>query len=195
MNNSSILWVTASSRYTDSVTRTLSEQLVNSLQQTQGGQVIYRDVAAGIPFIDEAWIGANFTAPEQRTEAQKQVLAGSDHLINELNQAETLVLAVPVYNFGIPATLKSWIDQVGRVGLTFKYTAEGPVGLANVKKAWLVMASGGVPIGSEMEFASHYLKQFLAFIGIDDVTVVDGNGLDIHNSDAVRAHLNAITGG
>ncbi len=89
------------------------------------------------------------------------------------------MIGIPIYNFNIPAVLKAWIDMVARVKLTFEYTANGPVGLLKDKKAFLAFSSGGVPIGSEMDFASNYMKHVLSFIGITDVTVVDASKFNL----------------
>ena len=132
-------------------------------------------MASGLTFIDENWINANFTDPADRNAAQKEVLRFSDQLINEVKTADVLVLAVPIYNFGIPAALKAWIDLVARARETFRYTEQGPIGLLENKKVYLVMASGGVPLESDVDFASNYLKFFMQFIGISDVTLVNAN--------------------
>ncbi|WP_289303271.1 FMN-dependent NADH-azoreductase, partial [Methylophaga sp. UBA3996] len=126
---------------------------------------------------NEDWIHANFTDPEQRTEQNKQALKTSDQLVEELQAAEILVIASPIYNFSVPAVLKAWIDQVARARVTFRYTENGPEGLLKAKKAYLVMASGGVPLGSEVDYASTYLNQVMNFLGIHDVTVVDAGSL------------------
>ena len=87
------------------------------------------------------------------------------------------MLGVPIYNFGVPATFKAWADLVARAGTTFKYTDNGPVGLLSGKKAYLAVASGGTPVGSEIDFMTPWLKFFLGFIGIQDVTVVAADGI------------------
>ncbi|WP_223789547.1 FMN-dependent NADH-azoreductase [Marinicella meishanensis] len=173
-----ILLINSSGRQQDSVTRHASDLVVQQLQQMSPAAVMQRDLAAGLPFVNEAWIGANFTAAEQRNAAQLEQLGISDALVNEIQQAEVLVIASPIYNFGIPATLKAWVDQIARAGVTFRYTEAGPVGLMRGKRAILVMASGGVPIGSELDFATPYLQQVMRFIGITDITVVDANSSD-----------------
>ncbi len=174
MTSHNVLHINSSGRQQGSLTREISELVVAQLmQQGVGSKVTKRDLATGLPFIDEQWIGANFTAPEDREAHHKTTLALSDHLVEELQQAEHIVIASPVYNFSIPAVLKAWIDLVARARLTFKYTEQGPVGLLENKKAYLVMASGGVPIGSDIDFATNYLKQVLAFIGMTNVTVID----------------------
>jgi FMN-dependent NADH-azoreductase len=136
---------------------------------------IERDLIAGIPFIDESWIGANFTADEDRNPMQVDRLQQSNNLVAEIQQADVIVIGSPIYNFSVPAVLKAWVDQIARAGLTFRYTDQGPVGLMTGKQAILVMASGGVPIESELDFATPYLKQVLRFIGVNDVTVIDAN--------------------
>lgn len=173
MSNKTILHINSSSRYQGSITREISASVVNNLSEQQKLIVVERDLAKGLPFIDAAWINANFTDNEQRNDKDKAVLAFSDELVNELKQAEHLVIASPVYNFCIPAVLKAWVDLIARARLTFKYSENGPVGLLTNTKATIVMASGGVPIDSDMDLATKYLKQVLAFIGITDVQVID----------------------
>lgn len=178
-----ILQINSSSRYHDSITRQVAELVVNNLSK-DNSTIINRDLAKGLPFIDEQWIGANFTAPEDRTEQHKATLSFSDSLVSELQQAEHIVIASPIYNFSLPAVLKAWIDLIARARLTFQYTANGPEGLLKNKKAYIIIASGGVSVGSTMDFASSYLKQALAFVGITDVTIIDANNIDL-SSDQV----------
>lgn len=175
--NSTILHINSSERFQESLTRQVSAELVSALQKQSGFVIKSRDLAKGIPFINEDWIHANFTDPEQRTEQNKQALKTSDQLVEELQAAEILVIASPIYNFSVPAVLKAWIDQVARARVTFRYTENGPEGLLKAKKAYLVMASGGVPLGSEVDYASTYLKQVMNFLGIQDVIVVDAASL------------------
>lgn len=175
MENHSIktLLVNASARQQDSVTRRFANELINALQAQHGELLIQeRDVSQGMPIIDEQWINANFTPGEQRTEEQKAALSHSDLLVNELKQSDVIIIAAPVYNFSIPASLKAWIDQIARVGLTFNYSAHGPVGKLTGKKAYIVMATGGTVLGSDIDFASGYLRHVLGFIGIDNVSIV-----------------------
>lgn len=176
----SVLHINASSRYQGSVTREISEAVVNEIKAENPELTVQsRDVAQGLPFIDEAWVNANFTPDEHRTEEDKSVLALSDSLVAELKAADHIVIASPIYNFNIPAALKAWVDLIARARLTFKYTENGPVGLLTDKKATIVMASGGVPIGSEADLATQYLKQVMAFVGITDVQVIDATKVDL----------------
>jgi len=175
MKQLNVLHINASSRYDGSLTRAVSNQLTTILAGQHDVTLQQRDVASGLPFVDENWINANFTDPADRNAAQKDLLTLSDQLINEVKAADVMVLAVPIYNFGIPAALKAWIDLVARARETFRYTENGPVGLLENKKVYLVMASGGVPLESDVDFASNYLKFFMQFIGITDVTLVNAN--------------------
>jgi len=171
-----ILKIDASGRTDGSVSRDMSNRIAKRL--AQGGRIVSRDLNDHLPFIDENWIGANFTPVENRTEAQKAKLAQSDSLIEELRAADTLVIGTPVYNFGIPATLKAWIDQIARAGVTFRYTENGPEGLLTGKKAVVAYASGGVPLGAEVDHVTPYLKTVRGFIGITEVEFLDLDAVD-----------------
>jgi len=170
----SVLLLNSSGKQTESISRKLTAQIVYTLEKHgKADIVIERDVASGLPFVNDEWISANFTPEDQRSDEQKQILSLSDSLVAELIEADTLVLGVPIYNFGVPATFKAWVDMIARVGKTFKYTATGPEGLVADKKVYLIIASGGTPIGSDIDFASGYVKQALRFVGITDITIID----------------------
>lgn len=193
--NTHILHINSSSRIDGSVTREISSQLVAQLQKQTGSLVSHRDLAEGVPFIDEQWVGANFTDPAERSDEQKAVLALSDKLVDEIKQASHIVIAAPIYNFSVPAVVKAWIDMVARARETFRYTENGPEGLLKGKKAYLVVASGGVPLGSEVDYASTYLRHVLGFLGIDDVTLVNANelGQAANENNDISEQLLAIT--
>ncbi len=165
-----ILKIDSSALIEGSTTRKLSNQLIEGLQKKYPEAVVLeRDVSKGLPFLDQAWVGANFTPADQRSLEQRSTLELSDQLIDELKDADVVVIAAPMYNFSIPASLKAYIDLVCRAGVTFKYTENGPVGLLEGKQAFIVAASGGTPFGSEIDFVSGYLKHVLGFIGIRNV--------------------------
>ena len=154
-----ILEVSASGRRNGSITRELSADLIAALEDRFGSvQLTRRDLLHGVPFVDEAWIEANFTPDESRTQIHKDTLAYSDELVNELKDADVLLIGAPIYNFSIPAALKAWIDMIARARSTFRYTENGPVGLLKGKKAYLVVATGGVPVGGAMDFATPWLS-------------------------------------
>lgn len=182
----------ASARTEGSVTRDLSQRLVDRLADPDT-QVISRDIGTSpLPLITESWVGANFTPDEDRSPEQHETLALSDTLIAELEAADTLVLGVPIYNFGVPAAFKAWIDLVARARKTFKYTETGPVGLLEGKKAYLVVASGGTALESGIDFATPYLRHVLGFLGIHDVTVIGADQLMASGPEKVAASEAAI---
>ncbi len=166
-----ILRIDSSARTNGSITRNLTDAYIKTRQAAGDVNLITRDLSGGLPFVTEDWVGANFTPEEDRTEAQKSILSTSDTLIEELKAADEIVIGLPIYNFGMPAVLKAWIDQVARARVTFKYTENGPVGLLKGKRATILLASGGTEAGSAVDFALPHLKHVLGFIGIHDVTV------------------------
>ncbi|MEL6283177.1 MAG: NAD(P)H-dependent oxidoreductase [Pseudomonadota bacterium] len=195
MSAPNILAIQSSARKTGSSTRSLVEQLAAKLSGGRASAITVRDVADGVPFVDEAWVGANFTDPAERSEAQREKLAFSDALVAELKAAETIVIGVPIYNFGVPAALKAWVDMVARARVTFKYTENGPVGLLQDKKAYVVIASGGTKSGSEIDFATGYMRHVLGFLGITDVTFIAADQQMMHGEaqiEAARAEIEAL---
>ena len=183
-----VLEVAASGRSKDSVSRMLSADLVGALETRHGSiELTRRDLSQGLPFVDEAWINANFTAPEDRNTEQRVALAGSDDLVAEIQSADAIVIGAPIYNFGIPAALKAWIDMIARAQLTFRYTENGPEGLLQGKKAYVVIASGGVPVDSPMDFATPYLRQALAFVGITEVEIIAAEQLNSKVEESIDA--------
>jgi FMN-dependent NADH-azoreductase len=183
-----ILEVSASGRRTDSVSRMLSRDLIDALESRHGTvTTTRRDLANGVGLVDEDWIGANFTDEEERTPAQQDRLADSDALVAELKDADVIVIGTPIYNFGIPASLKAWVDMIARARLTFRYTENGPEGLLQGKKAYVVVASGGVPVDSAIDFATPYLRQALRFVGITDVDIVAADQLNQDGADSIDA--------
>jgi FMN-dependent NADH-azoreductase len=142
------------------------------------GKVIVRDLAVSpVPHLDGERFGAFLSKPESRTAQQQTVLDFSDQLINELKQADVLVLGLPLYNFGVPSVLKAYIDHIARAGSTFQYTEKGPVGLLTGKKAVIFAARGGKYAGTPMDTQTDYVRGFLAFIGITDVEFIYAEGL------------------
>lgn len=180
-----VLRIDASARHTGSESRALTQRIVDRLAPTT---VITRDLAVAVPAIDGDWLNANWTPEDQRTDTQRETLALSDTLIAELKAADTIVIGAPIYNFGIPATLKTWVDLIARAGITFKYSETGPQGLLTGKRAIVAITSGGTQVGSEIDFASGYLRHVLGFIGITDVQFVAADQLMV---DADASHAKA----
>ncbi|MCR9120940.1 MAG: NAD(P)H-dependent oxidoreductase [Phyllobacteriaceae bacterium] len=190
-----ILSVQSSARDEGSQSRTLSAELIDSLGGgTAGNTIIVRDLAEPVPQIDEKWLGANWTPADERSDEQARALTLSDTLISELEAADTIVIGVPVYNFSVPAALKAWIDQIARAGRTFRYTETGPQGLLEGKRAFVVVASGGVPVDSPVDFATPYMRHVLGFVGITDVTVIAADRLVQNADDSLATARQAIAG-
>lgn len=182
-----ILRLNASARCDGSVSRQLTDRYIDSLAAQHAVQVTIRDLTDTLPFIDGHWISANFTPDADRTDTQRQTLALSDRLIQEIEAADMLVIGTPIYNFSVPASLKAWIDLIARAGKTFRYTENGPVGLLQGKRAVILAASGGTKVGSDIDFAVPYLTHVMGFIGIDDVTTIAADQLMMGGDDKIKA--------
>ena len=158
----------------------LARQFVTAFQNgNPGTKVVVRDVAAAepVPHLDGERFGSFITKAEERSAAQQAVVAYSDTLINELKQADVIVLGLPMYNFGVPSQLKAYFDHIARAGVTFKYTDKGPVGQLTGKRAYVFAARGGVYAGTPLDTQTGYVRDFLRFIGISDVNFVYAEGL------------------
>ena len=184
-----LLHIDSSARRTGSTSRELTSEIVASLGD---GDVIYRDLSAPLPIVTEDWIGANFTPADERSDQQKNLLATSDALIDEIKRADTLVIGAPMYNFSIPANLKAWIDQIARAGVTFQYTENGPEGLLKGKKVIVAMSTGGSPVGSDIDFESGYLRHIFGFIGIGDIAFVVADKMMIDPDGSMKAARDTI---
>ena len=145
-----------------------------------GAKVIVRNLAEEtVPHLDAERFGAFPAKPGERSVDQQAVVEYSDALIDELKRADVLVLGLPMYNFGVPSTLKAYIDHIARAGATFKYTEKGPVGLLTGKKAYVFATRGGLYAGTPLDTQTAYVRDMLRFLGIDDVEFVYAEGLAI----------------
>jgi FMN-dependent NADH-azoreductase len=143
-------------------------------------EVVVRDLAADpVPHLTAERFGAFLAKPEERTAEEKTVVEYSDRLIDELKHADTIVLGLPLYNFGVPSTLKAYFDHIARAGVTFRYTENGPVGLLTGKKAYVLAARGGIYAGTPQDTETAYVRDFLGFLGITEVEFVFAEGLAI----------------
>ncbi len=172
-----VLHLTASARRTNSVSQLLSQELVDGLCTQLGATFAKRDLADGIPAMNDTWVDANFTTESERTGAQRHALAPSRKLVCEIEEADHIVIGTPIYNFSIPGPLKCWIDQVVRPGLTFMTQGDRFMGLLEGKTAHIVVASGGTEIRGPIDYGTDYLIHVLNFIGIVDVNVVAADTL------------------
>jgi len=174
-----ILQINASARREGANSTRVANTVVDRLKAANpGAQVTLRDLAVTLhPVLDETALGALFTPVDQRTPEQAARVALDDALIAELQAHDTLVLGVPMYNFGVPVQLKSWIDAIARVGVTFRYTEKGPEGLLKGKKVYVALARGGLYRDTDKDAQVPYLKNVLGFLGMTDVSFIYAEGL------------------
>ena len=188
-----VLEISSSGRQEGSISRVLTANLLAALDERHDGiDITRRDVASGLPFVNAAFARAKDTPREDFTSADQAAVELSDELIAELEAADVIVIGTPIYNFSIPASLKAWIDLIARARVTFRYTENGPEGLLKGKKAYVIVSSGGVPVGSPVDFATPYLRHALGFIGIDDVEFVGAAGAERDNGEALDAARSRI---
>jgi FMN-dependent NADH-azoreductase len=157
----------------------LADEFVARLRSKQPGvRVIRRDFAIDpVPHLTEQKFKAALVPAGERTPEQAGEAAIADDLIAELDIADILVIGIPMYNFGVPSTLKAWFDHVARAGTTFRYTEKGSEGLMKNKKAYLFMTRGGKYVGTESDMQTPYIRMFLGFLGIEDVEFIFVEGL------------------
>ncbi|WP_031436542.1 FMN-dependent NADH-azoreductase [Methylobacter tundripaludum] len=159
----------------------LADQFVAAWQANEpDAQVTVRDLAHdAIPHLDAQRVLAFFAQPETRTPEQQAYVAESDALIEEIKQAQIIVIGLPMYNFGIPSTLKAYFDQIARAGVTFRYTENGPEGLLTGKKVYVFAARGGIYAGTPLDSQTNYVRDFLGFLGMDNTEFVYAEGLNM----------------
>lgn len=184
-----ILQIHSSARVEGSFSAKLAHQLVARLQAQQpAANLVFRDLAKQPhPMLDEAALQALFTPAAQRSAEQAARVALDDALIAELQASDVIVIAAPMYNFGITSLLKNWIDAVARAGVTFRYTANGPEGLVTGKKVYVVLTRGGVYENTPLDTQQAYLKSFFAFLGMSDVEFLFAEGLAMGEAAAQQA--------
>jgi FMN-dependent NADH-azoreductase len=164
----------------------LSSQLANDFVAAYRAShpdalVLVREVATAepVPHLTSERFAAFIAKPEERTHAQHAVIAYSDALIDELKRADIVVIGLPMYNFGVPSQLKAYFDHIARAGVTFKYSATGPVGLLTGKKVYVFATRGGLYAGTPLDTQTGYVRDFLAFLGMKDVQFVYAEGLAV----------------
>lgn len=188
-----ILQINASARRTGANSTRIANQIVARLSARHpGAQLTRRDLAeTPHPALDEAALGALFTPASQRTPEQAARVALDDVLIAELQAADVIVLGVPMYNFGIPAQLKNWIDAIARAGVTFRYTEQGPQGLVQGKRVYVALARGGLYRDTPADTQVPYLKTLFAFLGMEDLRFIYAEGLNMGTDAASRGFAQA----
>lgn len=192
-----ILQINSSARAENSHSTRLATTLVERLHAAQPQATLtVRDLGrTPHPMLDEAALQALFSPAEQRTPQQAARVAQDDALIAEIQAADVVVLGVPMYNFGVPAQLKNWIDAISRAQVTFRYTANGPEGLLTGKKVYIALTRGGLYRNTPNDTQTPYLKTFFGFLGMTDVQFVYAEGLAMGpeaEQDALASALSQI---
>lgn len=171
-----LLEIQSSARSESSITRALTQRIVTRLQETYDVKHRQRDLVEAVPFITETWI-----------EQDEAAHVTSDALISELEWAEAVVIGLPIYNFSVPASFKAWFDQVAVPGRTFRYNNGWPEGLLHDRPTWVVVASDGVPVRSEVDFATPWLSTALNMLGINDLRLVVADKILLDANNVARA--------
>lgn len=179
-----ILNIITSPRGEASVSIKLANAIIDKLKEKDPAAAVEaKDLTKGpFPHLEEIHLNAFFAPVDKHTDGDKAAIAHSNEALKQIMDADILVIGAPMYNFGIPSTLKSWIDHIARAGISFKYTENGPVGLLTGKKVYLAVATGGVYSSgdyAQADFVVPYLKTVLGFLGLTDVTVVRAEGLAV----------------
>jgi FMN-dependent NADH-azoreductase len=159
----------------------LAQRFVQTWQsRNPDNRLIVRDLAQNpVPHLTAERFQAFLTPVAERTTEQQTVAAGSDTLIDELRQADVVVLGLPMYNFGIPSTLKAYFDHISRAGVTFRYSETGAVGLLDDKPVYILATRGGFYQGTPKDTATPYVRDFLNLIGIHDIHFIYAEGLNL----------------
>jgi FMN-dependent NADH-azoreductase len=177
-----LLKIDVSPRGDYSISRKLGSRFATEWQSNHvGGEIVTRDLATTkIPYVDLPWIAGAFSSPDKHTSEHKAALKLSDEFINEFLGADEVVITTPMYNFGIPAVLKAWIDHIVRLNKTFSFGPDGLKGLAGGKKVTVIIASGSeYTAGSPLEsynLEGPYIRVVFGFIGVTDLTIVHAGG-------------------
>lgn len=167
----------------------LAADFIEQWKHTQPqGKVVVRDlITNSTPHLDADIIAALMTPEADRSAEQQVVASHSDTLIDEIRDADLIVIGVPMYNFGIPSQMKAYLDQLARAGVTFKYTENGPVGLLGDKPVYLFATRGGMYRDSGADFQIPFMTQFLNFIGLSSIEVIYAEGLNMGDDQAESA--------
>ncbi len=173
--NKNIYLVNASSRLSSSNSRKLTAHLVNRMNRDGDFSVSSRDVGAGegLNLLDDVTVSGLFIPNDQRSAEQQLALESSDQIVQEALDNDIWVIGLPIYNFSVPASFKAWADMLARSNKTFKYLDGKPVGLLRGKLVFVILISGGTEMDSEINFCTPWLRQFMSFIGIGNLEIIN----------------------
>jgi len=194
-----ILHLISSPRGEASFSIKLGNAIVGKLQAANADSTVnvHSLVKAPFPHLEESHLNSFFTPVESRTSEMLEAVKHSDQAIAELQDADAIVIGVPMYNFSIHSTLKAWIDHIARAGITFRYTENGPEGLVKGKKVYLAISTGGIYSEGAMksyDFTEPYLRAVLGFLGMTDITAyrVEGVNMPQYKDNALEKGISSI---
>ena len=185
--------IDSSARNEQSHSKRLTKQFVEILSNKTTVETNALDVSAGLPFLNDLMVTSYFTPDDQRTDEQKSVISVSNDIVKSARESDVWVIGVPVYNFFAPASFKAFIDLLCRAKETFSYGENGPVGLLENKKVFVVIASGGTEIGSDGDFLTPWLSHCLNFIGVSDVQYIKADQYNSEKDDAITQQIEGMT--
>ncbi|NMR35710.1 FMN-dependent NADH-azoreductase [Chryseobacterium aquaticum] len=188
-----ILRLDSSSRYADSVSRNLTDYFVaRLLKEYPEAKVTTRDLAAGLPLPTEDFVDGSLYSMENPTPVMQTALQLSNEMVTELISADLVVLGMPLYNWTVPSTFKSYIDHVSRLNTTFEYVDGVSEGLLRARSVYIIFTSGGTGIGSEKDFATPYAKYLWQTLGIQNVHIIDASGILFNTEERIHNAKNQI---
>lgn len=190
-----ILNIQSSSNKQSSVGRELSSHVLNELKKKYPNlEVTNRDLADGLHPLQSHFLGGSFKPAEEHNSDERKAIARSEELIQEIEGADLILAAVPMYNFSVPSNFKIWVDHIVRARRTFAYGESGPEGLIKGKKALLLTTMGGPWEGSDYDFLTPYLRKIFSFVGIEDLSLVNVQGTaTAEKENAIRHGRNQLT--
>ena len=194
-----ILHIISSPRGEASLSVKLGNAIIEKIKAEYPGSTVKENNLATkqLPHLEEATLAAFFTPAENHTPENREALKHSDQAIEEIKEADIIVIGAPLWNFGLPSVLKAWIDHIARANVTFKYSEAGPEGLIKDKVVYIAMSSGAVYSSGQMQpydFVSPYLKGVLGFLGMTNVTVfrVEGSAIPGIQDTALEKGISSI---
>jgi FMN-dependent NADH-azoreductase len=194
-----ILHIISSPRGKASLSVKLGNAIIEKIKAEYPGSTVKETnlVTKQFPHLEEATLAAFFTPAENHTPENREALKNSDQAIEEIKEADIIVIGAPLWNFGLPSVLKAWIDHIARANVTFKYSEAGPEGLIKDKVVYIAMSSGAVYSSGQMQpydFVSPYLKGVLGFLGMTNVTVfrVEGSAIPGIQDTALEKGISSI---
>ncbi|MEE4246855.1 MAG: NAD(P)H-dependent oxidoreductase [Kangiellaceae bacterium] len=186
------LYIESSIFADNGVSSQLANELISQLEANGGVNLTKRSFASDpIKHLDGELIGAIMTDSAERSDEQAAIVAEADAYIKEVQDADTIILGVPMYNFSVPSQLKAWFDHIARAGVTFQYTENGPKGLLSNKKVYVLATRGGFYKDTPMDSQTPFVTTFMNFLGLDDVEFIYAEGLNVNEESKEKALTSA----